>query len=173
MAQAPRGQQQQQNVSLGFPPDFKVFSLDKPQGMNTKDARSAIDDNELSWQENFIRLGTSDMRTLYDHGTALYTPAGDSILSFFPFNFAAVQYHLVFLTSGKAVQVRVSDGAVTNVSTLANTFWSAGLNTWLAGEVGPKTFASALSRDAIASSYQVSRKSSAVAIGSPTTPGRT
>jgi len=111
----------------GLPAEFKTFSLSQTKGLNTKDARSAIDDQELSWQENFLRIGAGNLRTTPDNGADLYTPSGGrTIISFFPFNIGATFYHAVFLNDGTADQVRISDGAVTPISAVAGTFWVAG-----------------------------------------------
>src|SRR5579883_1636862 len=118
---------QQQNEGLPFPEEFKVFALEQSKGLNTKDARSAIDDQETSWQENFIRIGNGNLRTLWDVGGAVYTaPANKTIVSFFPFNIGSTNYIAAFLNDGTADQVNLGTLAVTQMSTTANTFFIAG-----------------------------------------------
>jgi hypothetical protein len=109
----------------GLPPDWKMFQLSQPAGMNAKDPRPAIGDQETAWQENFLRFGNG-LRTMWDVGPTLYSaPGGVTVVSFFPFNIGSTQYHAVFLSDGTAVQVRVSDGAVTTISATPNTFFVA------------------------------------------------
>ncbi len=109
----------------GMPPDFAMFALQGAKGINTKDTRSAIDDQELAWQENFIRIGNGNLRTLWDVGTAVYTaPGGKTIVSHFFFNIGNTNYAAVFLADGTADAVNLSSGnTVTHISTVANTFF--------------------------------------------------
>lgn len=124
MAQAP---QKRERGLPGLPPDFKLFALQATKGLNTKDSRSSIEDEETSWQENLIRIGAGKLRSVYDVGTAIYTAGGGlTVISFYPFNIGSTFYHAVFLSDGTAVQVRLSDGAQTVISAVANTFWQAG-----------------------------------------------
>ena len=108
-----------------MPPDFAMFALQGAKGINTKDTRSAIDDQELAWQENFIRIGNGNLRTLWDVGTAVYTaPGGKTIVSHFFFNIGNTNYAAVFLADGTADAVNLSSGnTVTHISTVANTFF--------------------------------------------------
>jgi len=119
----PAPRQQQQTGLPGTPPDLRLIQMREWAGMNTKDARPAIADNEASWQENLIPFGNGGLRATGDVGTALYTAAGGRTIScFFPFNIGATAYHAVFLDNGTAVQVRISDGATTNISSTPGTF---------------------------------------------------
>ena len=118
--------QPQQKGIPGLPPGSKLFAISQTKGLNTKETRSAIDDQELSWQENMIKIGGGNLRSVYDVGLPLYTPVGKTIIFFFPFNIGATFYHAVFLSDGTAVQVRESDGAVTTITAAANTFWQTG-----------------------------------------------
>jgi len=116
---------QQRKGLPGVPPDFKLFSLQATKGLNTKDSRSSIEDEETSWQENLIRIGAGKLRSIYDVGVDLYVNNGN-IIFFFPFNIGSTFYHAVFLRDGTAVQVRISDGATTVISAVPGTFWVAG-----------------------------------------------
>lgn len=109
----------------GLPKDFKMFALQEAKGLNTKDSRPSIDDQELSWLENFIRIGNGNLRTLWDVGGAVYTaPGGKTIIYFFHFNIVNTNYVAVFLSDGTADAVNLSSGnTVTHISTVANTFF--------------------------------------------------
>ena len=112
---------------LGLPDGWKVFSAFPFGSMNQEDSRIGTPDNELYWVENFIKTGAGRMRTLWDHGTAIYTAAtGRTIVSFFFFNIAAVQYAAVFLDNGTADQVQVNNQAITHISTTPGTFYTSG-----------------------------------------------
>lgn len=123
----PAPQQRDRAAVPGLPPGFKMFALEATKGLNTKDTRPAIDDQELSWCENYMRIGNGNLRTMWDVGAAVYTATGGkTIISFFPFNLGAVNYHCVFLNDGTAVAVKISDLSITTISAVANTFFVAG-----------------------------------------------
>lgn len=128
MALPPRQQQGQTDVQIGgLPPGFKVFTLEKYMGVNSKPTRPAIDDQEFTWCENFFPLGDGNLRTLYGKGATLYTAAaGKTIISFFSFNRGDVSYMAVFLDDGTADEVKVSDGTVVHITTTASTFYTSG-----------------------------------------------
>lgn len=95
-------------------------------GLNTKAKRPAIADNEFSWLENYYPLGDGNLRTVYDKGSTLYTaPGGRTILHYVPYNIGSTSYICVFLDNGTAYQVNVSNGAITTISAVANTFYNA------------------------------------------------
>lgn len=104
-----------QTTAAETPP---IFWLDGFEGVNLHDARVAIGDQECSWMENFIPLGKGNARTLYDHGTAIYTAAQDIVFDF-PFNIGSTFYHALFLADGSAVQVAVVSHAVTVIGAAA------------------------------------------------------
>lgn len=106
--------------------EARTIALEQYGGLNTKATRPAIADNEFSWLENFYPIGDGNLRTLYAQGATLYTTSNPrTILHYVPFNIGSTSYIAVFLDNGTAVQVRVSDGAVTTISSTANTFYNA------------------------------------------------
>lgn len=118
---------QQKPDQLGFPPGFKTFALSQPGGLNLEATRAAIGDQETSWQENYIRIGEANWRTLYDVGPDIYVPpAGTTVVSTWFYNLGNIDYGVAFLANGKADQFRLSDGAVTTISAVANTFFVGG-----------------------------------------------
>ena len=117
----------QQLEQLGLPADFKAFGAEPFGGMNWQDSRTSIGDTEFYWLENFVKLGSGRLRTLYDHGPALYTAAGQTIVYFAWFNIGPVYYCAVFFSDGTAVQVDVN-GAVTTISSTPALFYVVGGN---------------------------------------------
>lgn len=96
--------------------EVAVVTLDDFGTLNTKAQRPAIEPNEFSWIENWFPIGKGNMRTMYAEGSTLYTATGGKTIIYKqPFNFGAVSYIAVFLSDGSAIQVRVSDGAVTTI----------------------------------------------------------
>lgn len=114
---------------LGIPPGLNVYSSFPFAGLNLASSRPAIRDQEFYNIENWVRIGDGFLRTLWDHGPALYTATGGkTIISAFFYNIAKTQYTVVFLSDGTAYQVQVSNGAVTTISSAANTFYVSGGN---------------------------------------------
>lgn len=110
---------------IQFPPTWQLAQLQKMQGLNTKAQRPAIGDDQFAWSKNYIPIGESNLRTLWDKGAALYTASGHNIIQMFFFNISSTTYVAVFLDDGSAVQVQLSNGNVTTIGN-AGTFWSAG-----------------------------------------------
>src|ERR1700735_2324396 len=83
---------------LGLPEGFKLYSPYPFAGINLQDSAIAIDDKELWYSENYIRLGNGYIRALWDNGTPLYTaPVGRKIIYFFWFTINNATYCAVFL----------------------------------------------------------------------------
>ena len=95
--------------SLGLPPGFKTYSPFPFKGMNVQDAPHAIEDQEFTWIENFVRLGNGRFRSLGDNGASIYTaPTGLSIVYFRFYTLAVTQYCAIFLSDGSAIQITVA-----------------------------------------------------------------
>lgn len=124
--------------SLGVTPGTKLWSPYPFSGLNLQDSPPAIDDKEFAYLENFFRLGNGYLRTAWDVGTPLYTAAkGRTILPyFFFFNIGQVDYVIVFLDDGTAIQVQQSNGALTVVTSTPNTFYTAGGNLPICSQSG-------------------------------------
>lgn len=110
------GTSQKQIEQLSLPMGFRAWGLAPFGGMNWQDSRTSISDTEFYWLENFIKVGAGRLRTLYDHGPALYTADGRTIIYFFPFNIGASSYFAVFFSDGTAVQVTYPGGVATSIS---------------------------------------------------------
>lgn len=102
------------------------FTVEDFGSLDTKSSRPAVDPKNFPWIQNWMPIGPGNMRTLWSNGVTLYTATGGkTIICHFPYNIAAVRYIAVFLSDGSAVQVRVSDGAITTIGPAA-TFWAGG-----------------------------------------------
>jgi len=109
--------------ALGLPPGFKVHSPFPFKGMNLHDAPHAIEDQEFTWIENFVRLGNGSFRTLWDKGPASYTaPSGKTIVYFSFYTLATSYYCAIFLSDGSAVQLDMTSLATTTIGP-AGTFY--------------------------------------------------
>lgn len=123
------GQQQPEENSgaglPGFPEQGKMFNLSDFKGLNTQSPRMAIDDQELSWCENFFPIDKGNLRTLYGKGAAIYTATGGKTIIWHDFyNIGSTQYAFVCLSDGSAVQVNVVTHAITTISAAAGTFYN-------------------------------------------------
>lgn len=117
MPLAPNKQLKQQTMEIE---EFAVV-----QGMETREQRDAITPGFYSWLMNMQPIGKRTLRILDGKASTLYTaPGGDSILWYYTAIIGTTYYLIVFLTSGKADQVQISNGTVTHISTVANTFWN-------------------------------------------------
>ena len=115
----------QQTADFGLPEDFQTYSANPFGSMNQQDARTAMDDNEFFWLENFILTGKGSLRTLWDIGPALYTRVSTATIVYFQwFNIGKLSYCAVFLSDGTAVQVAYPGGAITTMSSVPGTFYS-------------------------------------------------
>lgn len=56
----------------GYPQNFQPIIFDGFEGLNTKPTRPAIEDQQCFWLDNFMPLGKSNLRTLYDIGTPIF-----------------------------------------------------------------------------------------------------
>jgi hypothetical protein len=112
---------------LGIPDTVEFWSMFPFGGMNQQDARTALQDSETFWCENFLLTGRASLRTLWDKGAPLYTaPTGKTIVYFAWFNLGPVYYVAIFLSDGTAVQVQQSNAAVTVISATPGTFYIGG-----------------------------------------------
>ena len=117
---------QAEGQRLGLPNDFKSWSPFPFAGMNQQDARTAIEDGEFYWVENFLLTGRGSYRTLWDKGSALYTASGNTIVYFQWFNIGASSYCALFFSDGTAAQVAYPSGAVTTITSTTGTFYNGG-----------------------------------------------
>ena len=113
--------------SLGIPPGFKTYSSFPFSGMNQEASRLGMEDAEFYWRENLIKTGPGNLRALWDIGASIYSPpTGKTIVWFFFYNIAAINYAAVFLSDGTAIQVNVATLAQTVISSVPGTFYAGG-----------------------------------------------
>ena len=112
--------------ALGLPPGFKVHSPFPFKGMNLHDAPHAIEDQEFTWIENFIRLGNGSLRALWDKSPSFYTPPSGTTIVYFAFYTLATDYYCaIFLSDGSAVQLNMTTFATATIGP-AGTFYDSG-----------------------------------------------
>jgi hypothetical protein len=112
---------------LGLPDDVSFYAPFPFSGMNQQDARTALQDTEFFWIENYLLTGNASLRTLWDIGAPLYTsPSGKTIVYFSWYNIGSTYYVAVFLSDGTAVQVQQTTGTVTTISNSPGMFYSGG-----------------------------------------------
>jgi hypothetical protein len=93
---------------LGLPDDTKFIGPFPFKGMNQQASRLAIDDAQLFWIENIIKIGDGDLRSVPDVGPPLLTvPASDgrAIVYFYWFTIGLTDYVAVFFDDGSAIQI--------------------------------------------------------------------
>lgn len=113
--------------TLGLPQGWRVYTPYPFGSMDQQASRSGMGDQDFFVRENLIKIGPGQLRTTWDRGTTLYTaPMGLTIVMFFPFNIAAVEYIAVFLSDGTGVQVNIATQAVTVMSAIGDTFYAGG-----------------------------------------------
>lgn len=93
-------------------------------GMETREARDALQPGFWRWLMNFQPIGRRTLRALKGVGSTLYT-AASTILSAYSYLIGTTQYIVLFLSDGSAIQVKLSDGSTTTVGS-SSTFWSSG-----------------------------------------------
>lgn len=93
-----------------------MFTLQQWGSLNTKASRSAIPDNDFSYDLNWFPVGDGNLRTIYAEGATIYGATGGKLIIFkYPFNLDNVRYIAVFLDDGSAVQVKVDDGSTVQI----------------------------------------------------------
>lgn len=108
-------------------PEPQFLLMEQFSGLNTKATRSAIEDQESSWLENWMPIGPGNLRTMRGKGATVYTATGGKIIVFFySFNIGSTQYAAVFLNDGTADQVNLGSMAVTPISATPGTFYNGG-----------------------------------------------
>lgn len=110
-------------TSDGLPPDLKLYTPFPFKGLQANAAVTAIDDASFAWIENMVRhadgqliLGLSN-----DPGQLYTAAAGRTIVAFPNYQIDGTPYLAVFLDDGSAAQIRISDGAGTEIGS-AGTF---------------------------------------------------
>jgi hypothetical protein len=104
---------------------LKTFQLDGFEGLNQKATRPGIEDQQMSWCENWMPIGRSNLRTMYGLGPQLYINSGLTLVYADSFNIGAIPYHFLCFSDGSAVAVRTDTGAVTSIGG-ASTFYTGG-----------------------------------------------
>lgn len=117
----------------GFPNSPFSATFDTFEGLNTKPSRPAIEPQQCYILDNWMPLGKSNARTLYDKGAALYTaPTGKTILFFGWYNIQTSSYAAVFLSDGSVTQVATSKVTtqIAPAGTILNPSGTIGFSQW-------------------------------------------
>lgn len=115
----PQPEQENPYTIPGPPPNvFEDF-----QGIGTQVPRIGVPDAKMAWCDGFMPIGKRNLRTLYGKGPLLYTASGILTVVWFGFyeltpfgSTTTTSYMAVFLSDGSIVQVRMSDGATTQIA---------------------------------------------------------
>lgn len=104
----------------------RPFIVEDFGGLDTKAKRPAVGPKDFPWVQNWMPIGSGNIRTLYAEGDVLYeSPDGTEIIFHLPYNLGQDRYIAVFLDDGSAVQVSVTDGSDTEIGP-AGTFYGGG-----------------------------------------------
>jgi len=106
--------------------DKKFFTVHKVGGINTRQTRTSIKDEQFSWIENMQPIDDGTYRALFSNSTTHYTATGGlTIVYIYMFNAGSTPYGFLVLSDGSAVSVNINTNVATNVAG-AGTFWSGG-----------------------------------------------
>jgi len=122
---------------FGIKPGFQVFTPYPFGSMNQQNSRQGVDDKDFFWVENFIKVGQANIRTIWDHGTALYTaPVGKTIVYFSFFNIGTLDLVAVFLSDGTAMEINTDTGVETIITSTSGLFYAGSGQLPVAGQWG-------------------------------------
>jgi hypothetical protein len=97
-----------------IPINERPLTMEAFEGMNTQATRVGVDDRQCFWIDGFFPIAPRNLRTLYGIGTTIFTVGvGASIVWYDFYNIGTTAYCVAVLTNGVAVQIRISDGAIT------------------------------------------------------------
>lgn len=120
--------------ATNFPENFQIYTFDGFAGLNTKPTRPAIQDQEMSYCDNFMPLGPSNLRALYDVGTAIFTAASGLSVPFFNFaNIADTPVCMIVQSDGSIVQVNTStlaSSTIAGTGTIISPNAAVGVSQW-------------------------------------------
>lgn len=109
---------------FGLSSTFKTYTCFPFGSIDQLASRQGMEDKDFNWLENYLKTGNGNLRSLWDHGDALFTaPNGKTIVYFFFYYINNTNYAAVFLSDGTAVQVNSATGAQTVISNIPSTFY--------------------------------------------------
>jgi hypothetical protein len=118
----------------GFPENFSPLVFSGFAGLNTKATRPAIEDQQMAWTDNWMPLGKSNLRTLYDVGSPIFTAAtGASVSAFYFANIADTPISVVFNSNGSITQVNTTNNvtkAIAPAGTIADPTKTMSIAQW-------------------------------------------
>ncbi len=115
---------------------FQPLSLeDFSGGLNTDASRPGIDDKQLYISDGFMPVGASQLRTIPDIGTAIFTASGSNTIALYDFaNISATPYMVVVQSDGSVWQVNTQTLVATEIAPAATitspSVQTVGLSQW-------------------------------------------
>jgi hypothetical protein len=101
------------------------FQLRKFGGINTRNDRTDIGDEEFFWLENLMPAAEGELSAMFAEASPIKSVGGKSIIYVKMFNIGSTQYAAVFYSDGTADQVNMA-GVTTVISNTPNTFYVGG-----------------------------------------------
>lgn len=98
--------------------------------LNTQADRTAIADNEFSWLENVMPVGTGNLRIVPYQGSVLATIPASTMTYWRYANIGNVDYMMCFLANGGAYQVNLSTFAITVIAAAASFTGTVAMAQW-------------------------------------------
>jgi hypothetical protein len=118
----------------GLPSNFVPIAFEQFKTLNTKPARAAIEDDEMSWCDGFFPIAPSTLRILPGTGSPIYTAPGGTTIKWFGFgNIADVPYMIALLSNGRIDAYNINTAAITSplpAATIANPRSVFGFSQW-------------------------------------------
>lgn len=128
--QPPGGQQSPPNLPGGF----ELIVFEGYDTLNTKPTRPAIGDREMFICDNFMPIGPSNLRTLYDIGAKIYAAASGNTISYFNFgNISDTSLSVIFTSDGGITQVNtgtMASGTIAVPGTIVDPTQQIGFAQW-------------------------------------------
>jgi len=107
--------------------DKKFFTVHKAGGVNTRQTRTSIKDEQFSWIENMQPVDDGTYRALLSNGSAIYTATGGkTIVYIYVFNVSIAPFGFLVLSDGSAVSVSLNSPFTATTVAGAGTFWAGG-----------------------------------------------
>lgn len=117
----------------GFPSNFRPIVVQGFAGLNTKQSRAVIKDEELAICDGWIPLAPNMLRTLWGTGPILYTASGNNIVWFGFGNIADQSYCFVLHSDGSMTAIAYPGGGSSTImpsGTVANPRSVMGFSQW-------------------------------------------
>lgn len=115
----------------GLPSNFHPLEFSTFETLNTKPARAALGDGEMSWCHGWLPIAPNTLRTLYGKGSNLLSPG--NIVWFGFGNIANTRYCITLKSDGSLIWTNVDTvvtGTILAAATIANPRTVFGFSQW-------------------------------------------